>query len=769
MKKLTSILLLMLTIPLYAQHEVVMTPKKLLKDFKIYRAVLEKSHSGLYLYTPKTKFDSIFDAAMLQLKNEEITTLRDFNTLLAKVHTQINCGHSNIFPSSQLFNAAGDEAKVFFPLKVKFIQDKCILAENYRHLTKGTEIVSINGVRFDAIRKKGHEVLASDGYNTTMKDRYLEEEFSNYYYLLYGPSDHFKLVIKKIASNSNEGTYIEGGNNTRRKQLLHQPKLKDYTFSIQDDSYAILTVNSFDTDQKAFFSFLRKSFRKLRSMNINNLIIDIRQNEGGQDGNDTKLASYLINTPFKDNKTRILNTTDLPLYAEYLDAKWYEAMDIPAPLSNKKLKKEFKQMLEEEFYKGDDSRYYYKDKYTFHETPNEYRFKGNTYILTGGKVFSAGALFAALVKDKSDALFIGEETGGGYYQHTGSIPLYYKLPHSGIEFSLSIAVNKQDIDRKLMPEGRGVIPDFKVHQTVSDLLSNTDTVLAFAKNKIAQSQVDSKELLTITKVLASDTFAGRGTGDNSLAQDYIINYFKKHQIKAFHTDYKQPFTFIDDHNKTRPGTNIIGYIKGKKYPHKYIVLSAHYDHLGIIDGAIFNGADDNASGTAAIMVLAKYFANNPPDHSIIFAAFDAEELGLHGAIAFMKTAPVATTDLILNVNLDMISRNDHNEIYVAGTYAFPELKPFIEKAAQDAPVKVSYGHDDPHDKKQDYWMNSTDNVPFTENGIPNVYFGEEDHPDYHQTTDDFENIHPIYFKNVVNVIFKSVLALDQHFVPQAKH
>ena len=98
-----------------------------------------------------------------------------------------------------------------------------------------------------------------------------------------------------------------------------------------------------------------------------------------------------------------------------------------------------------------------------------------------------------------------------------------------------------------MPEGRGVIPDYKVHQTVSDLLSNTDTVLAFAKNKIAQSLIDSKELLTITKVLASDAFAGRGTGDNSLAQDYIINYFKKHQIKAFHTDYKQPFTFIDDH------------------------------------------------------------------------------------------------------------------------------------------------------------------------------------------------------------------------------
>ena len=223
-------------------------------------------------------------------------------------------------------------------------------------------------------------------------------------------------------------------------------------------------------------------------------------------------------------------------------------------------------------------------------------------------------------------------------------------------------------------------------------------------------------------------------------------------------------TFVDEKTKKiRQGTNIVGYIKGKTYPNKYIVVGAHYDHMGIVDGIVFNGADDNASGTAAMLVLAKYFTKNKPEHSIIFAAFDAEELGLHGSKYFVENPPVSLTDIKLDINFDMISRNPKNEIYVVGTYPYPQFKPVVEKIAKTSSLKVSYGHDDPKDKTKDYWMYSSDNGPFHEKGIPNITFSEEDHPDYHKPTDDFKNTNPVFYKKVVQLIEKFIEDVDTNF------
>ncbi|KAB1153921.1 M28 family peptidase [Tenacibaculum aiptasiae] len=275
---------------------------------------------------------------------------------------------------------------------------------------------------------------------------------------------------------------------------------------------------------------------------------------------------------------------------------------------------------------------------------------------------------------------------------------------------------------------------------------------------------DLSELLSLQKTLSSEGFAGRGTGKNQKAQELIINYFKTLGLEKFNDSYKVPFDFVDEKTKKkRPATNIVGYIKGKTNPDKYIVIGAHYDHMGIVDGVIFNGADDNASGTAALLVLAKYFTKNKPEHSIIFSAFDAEELGLHGSKYFVENPPVPLANIKLDINFDMISRNPNNEIYVVGTYPYPQFKPVVEKIAKTSPLKVSYGHDDPNDKTKDYWMYSSDNGPFHEKGIPNITFSEEDHPDYHKPTDDFKNTNPVFYTNVVALIEQFIESVDTNF------
>lgn len=277
--------------------------------------------------------------------------------------------------------------------------------------------------------------------------------------------------------------------------------------------------------------------------------------------------------------------------------------------------------------------------------------------------------------------------------------------------------------------------------------------------KVVTPELSWNSLLDLQKVLASDAYAGRGTGANKLAQDLIENHLRGLGLQVA----TQEFSFEDERTgKKQSGKNILGTIQGTKYPSSYIVVGAHYDHMGIVGDTIYNGADDNASGTAAVLELARFFSKNPPEHSIIFAAFDAEELGLWGSKHFVKHPPVAENQLNLMLNFDMISRNDQNEIYVVGTHQYPKYRPILEEISKNfTELKVSFGHDDPNDQTKDYWMQSSDNGPFFAMGIPSLTFSEEDHADYHQPTDDIQNTHPVYYKNVVALIARTLVAIDQ--------
>jgi Zn-dependent M28 family amino/carboxypeptidase len=194
-------------------------------------------------------------------------------------------------------------------------------------------------------------------------------------------------------------------------------------------------------------------------------------------------------------------------------------------------------------------------------------------------------------------------------------------------------------------------------------------------------------------------------------------------------------------------------------PDRFIVITAHYDHLGIQNGEIYNGADDNASGTGGLMAAARWFSEYPPDNSLIFIAFDAEEHGLGGAHHFVEHPVVPLDQIVLNVNMDMISNNFDNELYAVGTYHYPFLKPMIEEFTADAPVNVLFGYDS--DEWDQDWTMSSDHGPFHQKGIPFIYFGVEDHPHYHQPTDTFENINPKFYVDAVETIISVLVNLDQ--------
>jgi Zn-dependent M28 family amino/carboxypeptidase len=192
-----------------------------------------------------------------------------------------------------------------------------------------------------------------------------------------------------------------------------------------------------------------------------------------------------------------------------------------------------------------------------------------------------------------------------------------------------------------------------------------------------------------------------------------------------------------------------------------MVVSAHYDHLGVRNGEIYNGADDNASGVAGLLAVAEAFKAKPPKHDVIFAVVDAEESGLRGAKAFAANPPVPLETIALDINFDMLSKNPKNELYASGASPFPFLKPILVKVASTAPVSLKLGHDTDAHGKENNWTDQSDHYAFGEKGVPWVYFGVEDHPEYHRPTDDFATVPQDFFKRSVATVVQASLALEK--------
>ena len=291
--------------------------------------------------------------------------------------------------------------------------------------------------------------------------------------------------------------------------------------------------------------------------------------------------------------------------------------------------------------------------------------------------------------------------------------------------------------------------------------TETSTEQSLQEVEVKSKLFDADALLERVRFLSLDSLKGRRTAEKGglIARDYVVSQFKKNGISPLLSEYTQPFSFEGRRDKiTYEGANVLGLIKGTEHPEKYVVISAHYDHVGVNNGEIYNGADDDASGTSAIIAIAEYLQKNPPKHSVIIAAFDAEEMGLRGAAHFLEANTIPKEQIALDINLDMVGRNNNNELYVVGTNLYTQLQPAITDLELPENFKLSVGHDGLDGK--DNWVSSSDHGPFHRQEIPFLYFGVEDHKDYHKPTDDFEFIQPEFYAKAVAVIISVLERID---------
>lgn len=288
-----------------------------------------------------------------------------------------------------------------------------------------------------------------------------------------------------------------------------------------------------------------------------------------------------------------------------------------------------------------------------------------------------------------------------------------------------------------------------------------------SQTRPANLRVDSERLMEAVTTLADPKFQGRAAGSPGgiAARAWVLERFKAIGLQPVSGSYVFPFTFTRMSIKGRvsgDGANVVGQCIGTDPKAPVFVVSAHYDHLGVRDGVTYPGADDNASGVAVMLAVAEYCQRTRFSRTVVFAAFDAEEAGLQGAKAFVIKPPIAKERIALNINFDMMSRNDKREIFVAGTHPWPQLKAPLELVAKRAPITVLFGHDKPVAIAGgvDDWTNQSDHGPFNEAKIPFVYFGVEDHADYHKPTDTADKINRGFFVDVAETVLDAVLQLD---------
>lgn len=301
--------------------------------------------------------------------------------------------------------------------------------------------------------------------------------------------------------------------------------------------------------------------------------------------------------------------------------------------------------------------------------------------------------------------------------------------------------------------------------------------MPFFATEVSESVVTKKECKEILSYLSSDELGGRGIGQegNKKAALFIANEFKQYGLEPIDPPVTiQPvplppspdghgyFQDFDYSYTARSGlfrrrtiniktSNVVGILRGES--DDCILFGAHFDHLGTKGGNIYNGADDNASGTTALLELAEAFAQcgRKPKYTLIFAAFSAEEVGLIGSRFYVKHPALPLNKHVVMINMDMVGRlkafttlNLYSDNLTGG------MKSIVRKIEKKYPFDFSFV---PAGSRSDH-------APFSWKGIPVLFFHTGTHPQYHQPTDDEHLINYDGIVQITNFIIEFILEFE---------
>ncbi|MBA2562380.1 MAG: peptidase S41 [Chitinophagaceae bacterium] len=467
--------------------------EQLQHDYSLLRNILEKKHPSLYWYTSKDSMDYYFDQGNKNIA-DSMTELQFGWRILAPLTNKIHCGHTGFSMSSRWARFIKDKRMPSFPLHLKVWADTMVVIANLNKkdsvIKKGAIITAINGIRNYELLQKMFGYIVQDGYADNVNYTRLSLNFPYFHRNIFGLYKTYS--IQYIDSTGKERkTYIPFYNpaadtleknkkfpDVSRKNIPRQQKLQRIR-SLKIDTannLANIKLNSFSKGHLP--NFFRRSFKKINQASIKNLVIDIRNNGGGDINNFVSLTRYIRNTPFRVSDTAAAVEKSFKPFSKYIKAEFFDRPGLFLLTRKKK-----------------DNRYHFRfwEKRII-KPGKKNHFNGNVYVLTNGLTFSASTLFCNAVKGQNNVTLVGEETGGGWHGNSGIMIPEIILPETKLKVRLPFfrLVQYDHVPKN----GTGVIPDVLVNPTVQDVRNNFDRKIEVVKEMILKNK--EKDILTVT-------------------------------------------------------------------------------------------------------------------------------------------------------------------------------------------------------------------------------------------------------------------------------
>lgn len=440
-------------------------PAQLREDLRIARQSLEESQSGLYRYTKKADLDRIFDEAEKSMDHP--MNFFEFYRVMMPTIAGIKCGHTTIDMPPDV--RAELERQRWLPFDVKVLESKAYIFRDY---TKGgnlagKEIQSINGVSAGRIISTLLAAVSKDGDIQSSRQREISNNFGEDLITLLGLRAPYKVALTVSGSKTTEQVQVVGLKHEDRVKLSktlypQDPPSKDFADLkfLDGGQIAYLTYSEFGTNVEQGRAFMKRAFKAIQSKGSRALILDVRENAGGEDELGELLFSYLVATPFKYYDDIIVNKWkgSFSFTAKYTDP--HRDLTVPPGVAEPRADGRSHITLAAEPLLG-------------LQQPSKPTFTGRLYVLTNGGSFSTTAEFLSVLDSHHRGTFIGEESGGGYYGNTSGSAARIVLPNTRLVIYIPV------MDGYLAVRGghdaaRGVIPDFPVKHTIADLVAGVD-------------------------------------------------------------------------------------------------------------------------------------------------------------------------------------------------------------------------------------------------------------------------------------------------------
>lgn len=452
----------------FGQNDPALSVSQVQKDFDFAVESLKSIHPSIYNFISPKEFQNSIDITKANLSSE--MTESELHVILRKLIHKIGCGHTVARPSKSWYESI--KSTSILPFRVYVHEKKIYIRESLLSastLLPGMEILSIDGHTVDELLSELSSIQEKDGFNYTFVRSKIERLFQTYYLFLYGQQEEYHLEYVDLDGNI-KNAKVKGGNerknqNPKEKSTNYVNELKTdhaHFYILENDpKTAILTLNAFQ--QKGYKKFYKSVFSELNRKKVKNLVLDLRNNGGGYFPNGNHLLSYLVDEDFQ-------------MYFDRPKKKPIKSKHVKMDFMSKMTRFSFNMMPDKD---KDDPRRNYSVKVKAKESE---LFKGKLFILLNGASFSLSSYTASMLKKYTDAVFIGEESGGTEYGSNALLDYKVTLPESKI----IIIIPYYFLDHKMGSKkpGWGIFPDYPISYSLKEKMENRDKEMAKALSLI---------------------------------------------------------------------------------------------------------------------------------------------------------------------------------------------------------------------------------------------------------------------------------------------